>query len=99
MRFGIPRNCTIGGATYTIRRSNLLEDNNMYGLTDHTKSTITLDSKLTEDLLQRTFIHEAIHQMDVVYDTHLRESQIKRLAYGVAELVKQLEVSNVRNKD
>lgn len=54
----IPTTLQIANRTWTVRRKKLRK---AYGTTNFGRATITLDSALTGELLDHTFLHELLH--------------------------------------
>ena len=93
MEIKIPAELHLCGQMITINWEDGLAENwNRNGEATFNKHRrIKLDSNLPRGTLEETFFHECLHQLDSLYATDLKESQIKRLALGIAELVAQLQ--------
>ena len=94
MKFKIPNEYKIGGVKHWVKMKKHL------GANDHRKGSssffdrvMEIDSDLASPEKRRTFIHEAVHYIDDVFDIKLRESQVKRVATGIAEIIQQLKVA------
>ena len=52
---------------------------------------VIIDNNQDAQDIRASVIHELLHQMECIYATKVSEADIKRLAYGINELIQQLE--------
>jgi len=100
MRFKIPAKLHLCGIDHPVRVSP--EQAIQYderGRANYLTRTITVDANMSPDQLRRTFVHEALHQMDDLMAIGLSERQVKSLATGIAEFVGQLEVDDAADEE
>ena len=79
----IPKNIKVGPFRYKIKyRSPIVSDDHirLSGECDHQHLRISLDQTNKRSRQFETFIHEALHAMDYVAQTDLREDQVARLS-------------------
>jgi len=92
MNFKIPSKIRLSGVEHEVRlHPHLGADTNARGTASYFSRTIDIDPALPPVELQHVFLHEVVHMIDHIFATELTESQIGRLAYGVSELIQQLE--------
>lgn len=92
MKFRIPEKVTIGGVDFNITwQKGLGRNAAKRGETQYFDREIRLDPDLVEQDKEQTFIHEITHAVDSVFDCHLSESQAKRMAHGVYQVLRQLK--------
>jgi len=93
MRFKIPESFRIAGVTHEVRFDpDMALDGRSMGQAGYFRRKVTIASQLCAEEQRSTFVHEALHHIDNLFDTQLKESQLIRLATGVAELIQQLEL-------
>lgn len=79
----IPKRIKVGPFRYKVTyRTPILADDNtrLSGQCDHTNLRIVLDHTSKKPRQFETFIHEALHAMDYVAHTDLREEQVAQLS-------------------
>lgn len=79
----IPKNIKVGPFRYKIKyRSPIVSDDHirLSGECDHANLRIALDHTSAKPCQFETFIHEALHAIDHVAQTDLREDQVARLS-------------------
>jgi len=92
MLFKIPESFRIAGVKHAVELDpNLGLDYRLKGEATYGHRKVVLCSQQPIEEQRRAFLHEAIHHVDVLFDIRLRESQVIRLATGIAELIQQLE--------
>lgn len=87
----IPKTLKVGGIIYQVKRVIGLaagrEDNAM-GVCDPNVCKIKLDSSLTTQALESTFLHEIIEAIDIQYDMKLDHGIISTLEVALYQVLK-----------
>ena len=97
MRFKIPSTFQVGGTDYKVTsKKNLAADRSRYGETAYFSREIHLDPELSSQERESTFIHEVAHVVEDTYACRLSESQVKRMAEGIYQVLRQLEVADAQ---
>lgn len=59
-----------------------------YGNIEYDNGNINISSLYSEDQQKCTFIHECLHGIDEIMETNLDEEQVRKLAKGIYQLIK-----------
>lgn len=85
----IPKKVKIGGLEFSVKeRKNELRDNKRSGSSCGNTQEIVIDSDISQQFKETTFIHELIHQIDFVYNIGLEHQQVFLLEAGIYALIK-----------
>lgn len=86
----IPDSVKIGPKVFRVERPEVVVDgaSSLWGQCDHSECWIKVANKLADEQAVATLLHEVIHELDVQYDLGLKESQVRRLAYGLLSFLK-----------
>jgi hypothetical protein len=85
----IPDKVKIGGLHYEVKEEkNLIRDNKASGISCGNEQVIKLDTDISDQLKETTFIHEVLHQIDFVYNIGLEHQQIFQLEAGIYAFLK-----------
>lgn len=88
----IPRNIKIGYKTFKVKMldNEVIDGNKVcYGNIEYDEGQIKISTLYSEDQQKCTFIHECLHGIDDIIETGLTEEQIRKVAKGIYELVKE----------
>ena len=92
MRFQIPEKLTVAGVDFKVKRvKGLGRNNSNRGEIQYFDREIRLDPDLVAADAEQSFIHEAAHAIDDTFACKLSESQVKRMAHGFYQMLRQLE--------
>ena len=87
--FKDPDYVEIGGHPYKVsREKNLVRNRGESGNSCGNAQTIVLDTELTPDMFESTFIHEVLHQLDYVYNIGLEHKQVYQLEAAIFAFIK-----------
>jgi hypothetical protein len=88
----IPRKLQLSGRTVdVIFDHEKCQNRSEYGYASFVHGfSITLDDTLPYEQQVNTFLHEAVHILSIIYDCDLDESQVKRIANGLYDLLRQV---------
>lgn len=89
--FRLPRKIPVGPHSYTIKINRTVDSDQAWARTDLLHKEFQFGELCTGSQLSITFLHELIHAIDECYDTGLNESQITRLANGLADTLQQIK--------
>jgi len=82
----VPKVNQIGSMKYTVGIEDYLRcDNAWKAYFNERTNEIIIDSQVTGNMRDRSYMHEVIHQIDVNYGCGLSEEVIDRLANGFCE--------------
>lgn len=91
MDFKIPKTVQIAGFTIRVEnRKDLHRDGECLGVSHIELNEILLDDGIVLERAQECFVHEVLHFIDFAWNTELTESQVKRLATGLYQVIRQL---------
>lgn len=80
----IPQTVKIGGLIYDVSLSNnLLRDSDAMGSSCGNSQSIVLDSTISKQMQESTFIHEIVHQLSYVHHLDLDEAATCRLESAI----------------
>lgn len=87
----IPDNVKIGYKDYkvTMVDGHVIDDNKVcYGCIEYNDSNINISKQYSIDQQKCTFLHECIHGIDDVVEIGLDEDQVRQLAKGLYQFIK-----------
>lgn len=85
----IPEKIKVGGYEYPVRFiKNMGVDRGEYGSINHSVGFIEIDDSITGQTKESTFIHEALHALDNVYDIGLNEHQVAQMEAAIYAFLK-----------
>ena len=87
----IPKSVKIGYKDFTVNMvdTDVVSENKVcYGSIDYNKGVINLSTLHSIDQQQCTFIHESLHGIDEIAETELSEDQVRKLAKGIYQMIK-----------
>ena len=92
MKFKIPSSFKVACVDYeVVKTKNLGANDARRGVTSYFNRKIEIDPDQGLAEQHHAFLHEALHAIDNIFDTDLKETQIKRIASGYCQLIQQLE--------
>ena len=88
MKIKIPKQIKIGVFDYgVVFVPHLCRDEGNRGKINHRKQRIEIEFDNPKSLLDVTFLHELVHQIEAVFGFDLPEEQSDHLAHGFAEFL------------
>ena len=85
----IPDKVKIGGLIYDVSSSDTLcRDNDALGSSSGNRQSILIDSTISNQLQESTFIHEVIHQLSFVHHLEIDEDGTARLESAIYAFIK-----------
>ena len=93
MKIKVPKVNRIGSLEYTVGfKSHMRTDDGWKGSLNERTGTIYIETEISENIRDRTYLHEIIHQIDINYECGLHEDNISRLANGFCEFLSNLGI-------
>jgi len=98
----LPKSIKVGGFDYKIdislRRDKQLKDNDNWGEHSGRNREISIVSDCSPQQFSSTFIHEALHAVDCVYQqSELTDKQVSALSHGLHQVLEQLKIRFVKD--
>lgn len=88
MRVKIPPKIKISTHTYSVVFDpHLRHDDGCYGVANHRKQTVNIESSIPPTLRDQTFLHEVVHIIDKVFVCRMNEDDLERMSNGFADLL------------
>ena len=96
IKVNISGGINVGGFHYVIDASKEAHldciSQDRYGTTNGFRKLITLDSEVSPEQFNETFIHEILESVCPIYGVKLEHEQLSSLAYGIHQVMESLGV-------
>ena len=97
----LPEMIKVGGFNYTIKvdaeNDTLLTDNDSWGEHSGRQRVLRILSTAPEQQFSKTFIHEVLHAIDMVYQSNkLNDEEVSAISNGLLQVLEELGIRFVK---